>query len=143
MENNLIEIREFNGEGYRPLVDFQTWRVAILNYLDEIHPARQERVERHMQTDEVFVLLKGRAVLFLGAGEAGPASLEACVLEAGKIYNVKRAVWHTVVMTRDGSVLIVENQDTGRANSQYSPLSPGQKEKILSTARQEHPGLWE
>ena len=38
-------------------------------------------------------------------------------MEAGKIYNVRRNTWHTVLLSREASVLIVENRDTGEANS--------------------------
>ena len=41
-----LEIREYTGPGYKPVIDFGAWRVAILNYLDEIHPAKIESVER-------------------------------------------------------------------------------------------------
>jgi len=69
MDEKLLEIREFVDPGYQPVIDFGAWRVAILNYLDEIHPARIDFMERHNETDEVFVLHKGRAILFLGEGE--------------------------------------------------------------------------
>jgi len=36
MAEKMLEIREFTGPGYLPVIDFSTWRVAILNYIDEI-----------------------------------------------------------------------------------------------------------
>jgi hypothetical protein len=66
MDEKLLEIREFTGIGYKPLIDYGTWRVAILRYIDELIPDQIERIERHNETDEVFVLLEGQAVLFLG-----------------------------------------------------------------------------
>ena len=36
--DNLIEIVEYNSQGYKPLVDYETWRVAILKYCDELLP---------------------------------------------------------------------------------------------------------
>jgi hypothetical protein len=60
MDDSLLEIREYTGEGFRPLVFFNGWRVAVLNYIEEIHPERNNRMERHLETDEVFVLAKGR-----------------------------------------------------------------------------------
>jgi hypothetical protein len=137
MDDKLLEIREYTGPGYQPLIDFAGWRVAILNYIDEIHPARIDSVERHTATDEVFVLLKGEGVLFVGTGETSLDSLVPQVMEAGKLYNVKQGAWHTIVLSPDASVLLVENRDTGKANSEFSPLRPEHSRLILETARRE------
>jgi hypothetical protein len=137
MNEKLLEIREYSEPGYRPLVDFADWRVAILNYIDEIHPERIAYVERHVATDEVFVLLKGEGVLFVGTGETRLDSLVPQVMEAGKLYNIKQGTWHTVVLSPDASVLLVENRDTGEANSEYSELKPEHSRLILETARRE------
>jgi mannose-6-phosphate isomerase-like protein (cupin superfamily) len=142
MDEKLLEIREYTGPGYRPVIDFETWRVAILNYLDEIHPERIDSVERHNETDEVFVMLKGQGILFLGEGEVQVERIYPEVMESGKMYNVKRGVWHTVVLSRDGSVLIVENRNTSRENSDYSLLEPKQQSLIFETAKREQPDWW-
>lgn len=142
MDERLVEVREYDGAGYQPLVDYGEWRVAILNYLDGIHPERIDSVERHTATDEVFVLLKGQGVLFVGEGEAQVEDLIPLVMQTGKIYNVKKNIWHTIVLSPDASVLIVENRDTGRHNSAYSPLQPAQRRLVLETARREQPAWW-
>jgi mannose-6-phosphate isomerase-like protein (cupin superfamily) len=137
MDEKLIEIHEFTDPGYQPVIDFGEWRVAILNYLDEIHPERIESLERHNETDEVFVLIKGKGILFLGEGEARIDKIESQVMESGRIYNVKQGVWHTVVLSRDGSVLIVENRNTCRENSDYSLLEPEQHKSLVEIAQRE------
>jgi ureidoglycolate hydrolase len=142
MDESLLEIRAYTGEGYQPLVDYGTWRVAILNYLDGIHPEKLDSVERHVETDEVFVLLKGQGVLFIGEGEPQVERLHPQVMEIGKIYNIKKNAWHTIVLSRDASVLIVENRDTDKHNSEYSPLQPTQRAFVLETARREQPACW-
>ena len=30
MDEKMIEVREFTGPGYQPVIDFGTWRVAIM-----------------------------------------------------------------------------------------------------------------
>jgi hypothetical protein len=32
----LLEIHEYNGEGYRSLTDYGAWRVAVLRYIMEL-----------------------------------------------------------------------------------------------------------
>ena len=81
MDEELLEIREYTGPGYQPVVDFSAWRVAILNYLDEIHPKKINSVERHNETDEVFVLIKGQGILFLGEGKSVVEKIHSQVLE--------------------------------------------------------------
>ena len=137
MEEKLLEIREFTGPGYQPVIDFETWRVAILNYLDEIDPERITFMERHNETDEVFVLVKGQGILFLGEGEMGVEKIHPQVMQSGKIYNVKKSVWHTVVLSRDGSVLIVENRNTSRDNSDYFSLNRQLRNLLIEMAQQE------
>ena len=49
-------------------MDFATWRVALLNYIDELRPELLDTMQRHDETDEVFGVLEARCVLFLGEG---------------------------------------------------------------------------
>ena len=137
MDEKMLEIREYTGPGYQPVIDFSAWRVAILNYLDDIHPEKIDSLERHNETDEVFVLIKGQGILFLGEGELQVKDIFPQVLEPFKMYNVKRNVWHTVVLSRDGSVLIVENRNTSKDNSDYFPLNSEQKSLIVKVAQRE------
>lgn len=135
MDENLLEIREFKGPGYRPIIDFSDWRVAILNYIEEIQPDQIVRLEKHNETDEVFVLLSGQGILFIGKGSSGVDAIYPQILESGKVYNVKMGVWHAVVLSHDGSVLIVENRNTSTVNSAYSYLNPDQREVIVQASR--------
>ncbi|RPH63225.1 MAG: hypothetical protein EHM81_00530 [Chloroflexi bacterium] len=142
MNEKLLEIREFTGLGYQPLIDFGAWRVAILRYIDDLIPARIDQVERHNETDEVFVLIEGQAVLFLGEGGDTVTALHPQVMEPKKMYNVKRGVWHCAVLSRDASILIVENCDTGTANSDYWTLTAEMRQQIVETAHAEQPEWW-
>jgi mannose-6-phosphate isomerase-like protein (cupin superfamily) len=69
-------------------------------------------MQRHDQTDEVFVLLEGRCILFLGAGGDSVTELFAEDMQPLKLYNVKRGTWHSHTLSDDAVVLIVENIDT-------------------------------
>lgn len=112
-----LEIIYSMEEGYRPQVRFGAWRVAILRYADRFDRVNLNRLERHSLTDEAFVLLEGKATLILGE------RCEECQLEANRIYNVKKNIWHHIIVSQDARVLIVENDDTGPKNTEYLPLS--------------------
>lgn len=136
IDENMIQIREYRGEGYRPLMSFGGWRVAVLNYLDEIHPARIADMERHLETDEVFILLRGKVILIVGGNGGQATELIPYEMVNEKIYNIRAGVWHTVLLSPDASVLIVENSDTGEGNSEKSMLSDNLRKQIVGFAHQ-------
>ncbi len=115
-ENNDIEIYDYIGEGYEATMHFGEWRVALMNYIDELE--KLNKYERHLLTDEVFVLLEGKATLVVGENR------EPHKMEKFKIYNVKRGVWHGIVYSKDARVLIVENDNTTDENSEKYYLDP-------------------
>lgn len=119
----LISISEFTGNGYQPLVDYGSWRVAVLRYIDHLKPDRINMVECHLETDEVFILFEGRCILFLAEVEDGEVvQIHAVDMVPKKLYNVKKGVYHTHTLSEDAHVIIVENQDTGAANSEQIKL---------------------
>ena len=109
-----LEVFTYDGSGYNPTMHFDSWRVAFLNYAERFD--RIEKLERHLLTDEVFVLLSGKAVLLLGE------KAQAVNMETGKIYNVKKGAWHAIKVTPDAKILIVENHNTGLENTQYMSI---------------------
>lgn len=130
-----LEILDYDGEGYMPLVDFGDWRVAMLRFLDDLQPDRIDSMERHTETDEVFVLLRGSGVLIMGGSHAQVKGIYPQVMEQGIIYNVKRNAWHTILLSRDACVLLVENKDTSTHNSEYASLSPHHRRLIREQAQ--------
>ena len=135
---SLIEIREHNEPSYKPLIDYQSWRVALLNYTADYLPEKIIRMQKHIETDEVFVLLKGRCILFLGEGDEGVTHVHAVDMELYKLYNVKKGVWHSHTFSEDAKILIVENCDTVYENSPFVDLSATQQREILELTRK----LW-
>ena len=138
LSESLIEIREHNGPDYKPLVDYQSWRVALMNYTVDLLPERINRMQKHTQTDEVFVLMKGRCILFIGEGEEKVTKVHALDMELYKLYNVKKGVWHSHTFSEDARVLIIENRDTVIENSPFVWLFESQCKDVFELAR----SLW-
>ncbi|WP_372683302.1 hypothetical protein [Desulfosarcina sp.] len=130
----LLDVRTHTETGYRPLVDFGAWRVAILNYSDELRPENITAMQRHNATDEVFVLLRGRCILYVGEGDDSITVIHAQPMAPHTIYNVKKAVWHTHTLSPEAMVLVVENQDTTYDNSPFCPLTATQQKTICKMA---------
>jgi ureidoglycolate hydrolase len=94
-------------------------------------------MERHTETDEVFVLLHGRGVLIIGGNDDQVDSVQPQAMELGELYNVKRNAWHTILLSHDASVLIVENNDTGDHNTEFNDLTSDHRQLILEIAQRE------
>ena len=110
----------------------------MLRYSDDLLPERIGAMQRHNETDEVFVLLAGRCILFIGEGIDTITSIAAVDLEPGKLYNVKRGVWHSHTLSAEAAVLVVENRDTTIQNSPKMPLIDDDRRRIVDIARE----LW-
>lgn len=119
MDSHLLEVSEYTAAGYAPVVDFQAWRVAMLNYIDELEPDQIDNFQCHNETDEVFVLLSGKCILFCAEVDESCNIIDIVSwnMQPNKIYNIKRGVFHTHTLTEDAKVLIVENVDTNDGNS--------------------------
>ena len=127
----LLEIHQFVEEGYQPLIDYGEWRVAFLRYIDELLPENISKMQRHDETDEVFVLLEGRCILYIGEGDEQITQIHALDMESLKLYNIKQSCWHTHTLSEGSTVLIVENRDTADHNSPEIDLNPEQMAKLV------------
>jgi ureidoglycolate hydrolase len=135
MDEGLLEIRLYSGQGYQPLIDYGAWRVAILRWDEWSLPEKIDSMERHTQTDEVFVLLEGQATLILGGKGENVERVTPQWMEVGKIYNVKQNAWHSILLSRDATVLIVENRNTGVDNTDYCQLRPEIKNELITLCK--------
>lgn len=132
VKNMDIEIKEYTAEGYSPVIDYESWRVAVLNYIDELEVPNLKTMQKHTLSDEVFVLLKGDFTLFTGGSGEEVGTISSVKLEPYKMYNVKAGVWHTHTLTEGTSVLIVENRDTCDDNSPTVPLTEDQIKQLVA-----------
>ena len=114
-----LEIFENVSEGYERTMNYESWRVAIANYAERFDKNKYDKVERHLLTDEVFVLLEGNAELAIGDIVNDSMQIKYITLDKGKIYNVKKCAWHNILMSVDAKVLIVENHNTAIENTEY------------------------
>lgn len=113
---NLLEVLEYEGIGYQPLLSCRGFRVAVLNYHPELLIENMTNFQKHDKTDEAFILLRGECTLFLAEDET-LETIHGVELEPCKIYNVKAGTYHTHTLSEDAMVLIVEADDTCDDNS--------------------------
>lgn len=107
MEGN-VEILRFAGSDFQVMTQFEGWKIGFLRSSERFSSCCQ--MERHLLSDEVFVLLEGSAVLYVEDHKI--------LMETSTVYNVKKGVWHHIVVSEDATVLVVENSSTSRDNTQ-------------------------
>ena len=127
-----VQIFSWDQQGYKPLVFFNDWQTAILNWEPTFNFQNLGEIEQHNMTDEVFVLVEGKALLFTINSEG---EISANNMVPGVIYNVKQGVWHNLISTKSAKWIIVENRDTHITDTCIRRLSQSEKmevEKIFS-----------
>lgn len=134
--NTRIDIKDYEKDGYGSLVIHDEWRVAMLNYIDELRPEAINSFQAHSETDEVFILLHGSCILFTAEKDGESVkNIEAINMELYKVYNVPRGVYHTHTLSKDGKVLIVENENTSDANSPTICIQRNINEQLIKLTK--------
>lgn len=128
--NKAIEITDFPKTDYEPLVDYQGWRVAVLAYCENTTLEKIKTMQKHDETDEVFVLIRGNCTLITAGNGEVPGEISTEKMQPYKVYNMKKGYWHNHILDEEGIVLIVENQDTCDDNSPIIPLSEAQLQSL-------------
>ena len=125
-----IEKSEYSGEGLVRVYENETWMVGIKNWKPANDIANIDCLERHNETDELFVLLAGSCtLLFANKGEKG-LEIEAEVMEPQKLYKIPRSLWHNTVTKKDTKLLLVEDSATSSKNSDVVMLDAVQLAKV-------------
>lgn len=115
-----LDILEYSGEGYKRLANNGKWTFAGLNWAPRFDEKNLMDLERHNLTDEIFVLVHGKATLIIGE------ECERVEMEPLKYYNVRAGIWHNIVVSEDARVLIMESSNTSKDNTDYYLLSTGE-----------------
>ncbi len=113
----MIDITYYKGRDFARVAEFEGWAIGILRYSSRFDELKA--LERHNLTDEAFILLEGSATLYV-SGDA--KDIKSYEMEKNKVYNIHKAIWHNIVVSEDATVLIVENSNTAKENSEYIDL---------------------
>jgi len=121
--DRLVQVGSSFEQTYKPVLNFHGWKVAMLRYFDVVAPENFHRVERHWNTNEVFILTAGQADLIVFDGDEQPAQGYVFPMEVNVAYNVQLSVWHHVVMSPDAHIILFERSETGPETTDYVELS--------------------
>ena len=125
---DLVQVGASFAQTYAPVLEFEGWRVAMLRYNEAVAPTNFTRVERHRNTNEVFILTAGAADLIIldhgdeDSDQDAPVRYFVEHMRPSVAYNVGQSVWHHVVMTQDAHIVLIEKADTALETSNYWDL---------------------
>ena len=121
-----IEVKEFSGEGMSRVYENQKWMVGIKNWKPANDVSGIDCVERHNETDELFVLLSGQCTLIYANENGGNLDIQAVKMEPFKVYNIPAGLWHNTVTRKDTKMALIEDSSTGSHNSDVLSLKQDQ-----------------
>ena len=104
----MIEQYSFSGEDFKVLMQYEGWKIGFIRYSERFSAFKQ--LERHLETDEAFVLLSGDAILF--------TETEQKVMKRNTVYNIPKGEWHHITVSEDATVMVVENSNTSKDNTE-------------------------
>ncbi len=117
-----VQVEDVRESGWHvPIKDGGGWMAAFMNG-DKEGWKLPDNIERHSETDEVFILLEGCATLGLAGNEKTPGQLSRLSMKPLVLYNVLNRFWHTCAFGPGSRVLIIERTGTGKANTVKLPL---------------------
>lgn len=145
----------FEGQGLSRVYENGDWMIGIKNFKPANALENIDCVERHNETDELFVLLEGECTLLYAneiendpGREIEPAHISkvpsaalefwAIPMERGRVYNIPRGLWHTTVTMPGTKLILVEAAATGVHNSDVRNLTQpeiGAMREILLSLR--------
>lgn len=114
---------EFTGEGMRRMYENEKWTVGIKNWKPANDITGLDMLERHNETDELFVLLSGSCTLISAEETENGWAFDKVKMEPGRVYNIPRSLWHNTVTQKDTKMILIEDSNTGESNSDFYRLT--------------------
>jgi len=132
---NMMQIGESFEQRYQPVLDFEGWRVAMLRHMPDTDFSNLKVVERHNETNEVFILTEGNADLIVCENGEKPGKIFVFPMRKNVAYNFGKNVWHHVLMSEDAHIILFERTNTTLENTDYHELSESDVQYIKNNSQ--------
>lgn len=133
----MIERYNIREKGYHPFVIKEGWQLAKLNYTEEQHIDKIMQMDVHLETDELFIPIAGKAVLIAATINDNVPHFEVEQMKLNHIYNIPKGVWHNIAMEEGSEVFIAEKADTHISDFEHFALSNSKKEELCNLVNQQ------
>lgn len=114
----MITEKKAEKEGFDAVFTNERFKCAFIKRSENCSFGKVMEMKKHNETDEIFVLLKGKAVMLTLEGD----NYIKTQLAKNSAYNVAKGTWHYLAVSGDAEVFVVENQDTTSKNSEVLRL---------------------
>ena len=92
-----------------------SFKCAFITRSAQYAPGQIKTMKRHNTSDEVFVLVRGNALLV--TGEPTKEQYHRTVLESGVSYCVEAGTWHYLAVSEDALIFVAENSQVSAVNT--------------------------
>ena len=103
-------------EGFEVVVQNPDFKCAFITASPQYAYGKVNVLKRHNDSDEVFVLLSGNAVLLTKDGEC--TECQTTVLQTKKAYSVTKGTWHHLAVSADALIFVAESGSMKPENTQ-------------------------
>lgn len=117
----MITISNNTESGFNPFVKNPQFICAFITASPMYAPGKIAEMKRHNDTDEVFVLLSGKAVLL--TRDSIKEKCQVTQLSPGTAYIVKASTWHYLALSPDGKVFVTESGAINPANTDKADVT--------------------
>ena len=104
----MIQVYSHESQGFKAIFEYGEWKIGLINENSCVEV--RDNMARHLLTDEIFALICGNATLYTDS--------EIIKMKIGNVYNVPAGVWHQVIVDEASKVLVVENRNTSKENTE-------------------------
>lgn len=103
-------------EGFEAIVQNPDFKCAFITASPQYAYGKVNVLKRHNDSDEVFVLLSGNAVLL--TKDDANAHYQTTPLQTKTAYNVTKGTWHHLAVSADAVVFVAESGSMEKENTQ-------------------------
>ena len=121
---------KYEGDGLQRGYENDEWTVGIKNYKKTNDINYINNLEKHNNTDELFVLSRGNCSIVTANENNGSLEYEIEKMKNNTIYIIPKGLWHNTIIDKDTKLILVENADTSMDNSDILNLKIGEIEKL-------------
>lgn len=129
-----IESYTYAGEAMKRVYENEKWTIGVKNWKPGSDPGMIDCLERHNETDELFVLVHGSCVLVCAEETENGLRFSSVKMEPGTVYNIPQSLWHNAITSKDAKLIVMEDVSTGANNSDMLSLDEEQTALVR--------GLW-
>jgi len=111
----MVQERVASRPGFDVVCKNESFKCAFITLSDQYAYGKITTMKRHNESDEVFVLVKGKATLV--TGDVDSREYIMTELKKGISYCVPAGTWHYLAVSEDALVFVTENSQVSAENT--------------------------